>query len=263
MRRYILALALATCAIPIAFATPAIAQSRSEVQRDYNDDVNDARREYWDEIGKADNDWQRRAVRLEYDRNIQKAEEELRDSRSGNRNYRSYRDNNRNDRGYSSNYNSNDVRREFNEDLREAKRQYDQNIREARQEYSDATSNRRAYRSYRNRTTTAYNSNFRNYDYNRYEPGQNGYYPDRYYSVDNSRAERRLGRNDRVYRGSDGRYYCRHEDGTTGLVIGAIAGGILGNQIDNGRSSILGTLLGAGAGAILGREIDKGNVRCK
>jgi hypothetical protein len=190
---------------------------------------------------------------------------------------------NRYDQDYSSNYNSNDVRREYNDDLREArneynhdlrradnprdrreaKRQYHQNVRQARQEYSYATSNRRSYRSYRNVANTGYNTNYRNYDYNRYEPGQDGYYPDRYYSADNSRTERRLSRNDRVYRGNDGRYYCRQEDGTTGLVIGAIAGGILGNQIDNGRSSLLGTLLGAGAGALLGREIDKGDVRCK
>jgi hypothetical protein len=190
---------------------------------------------------------------------------------------------NRYDQGYSRNYNSNDARNAYDDDLRaakaeynrdlrradnsrdrrEAKRKYDQNLRQARQEYSDATSNRRSYRSYRNGANTSNNTNYRDYDYNRYEDGQNGYYADRYYREDNSRAERRLNRNDRVYRGNDGRYYCRQEDGTTGLIIGAVAGGILGNQIDNGRSSLLGTLLGAGAGALLGREIDKGEVRCK
>ena len=38
---------------------------------------------------------------------------------------------------------------------------------------------------------------------------------------------------------------------------------LLGNSLDNGRSSTLGTLLGAGAGALLGREVERGNVRCR
>ena len=72
--------------------------------------------------------------------------------------------------------------------------------------------------------------------------------------------ERRLGRNDRIYRGHDGRYYCRRSDGTTGLVVGAIAGGLLGNAIGG---DTLGALLGAGGGALLGQSIDRGNVRCR
>ena len=72
--------------------------------------------------------------------------------------------------------------------------------------------------------------------------------------------ERRLGRNDRIYRGRDGRYYCKRNDGTTGLVIGGIAGGLLGNAIAGGT---LGTLVGAGGGALLGREIDRGDVKCR
>ena len=43
--------------------------------------------------------------------------------------------------------------------------------------------------------------------------------------------ERRLGRNDRIYRGRDGRAYCRRSDGTTGLVVGAVGGGVLGNLV--------------------------------
>jgi len=73
--------------------------------------------------------------------------------------------------------------------------------------------------------------------------------------------ERRLARDDRIYRGRDGRYYCKRNDGTTGLVIGAIGGGLLGNAISRGDT--LGTILGAGGGALLGREIDRGNVRCR
>lgn len=75
-----------------------------------------------------------------------------------------------------------------------------------------------------------------------------------------SRGERRLGRNDRIYRGRDGRAYCRRSDGSTGLVVGLVGGGVLGNLIGGGT---LGTLLGAGGGALLGRSIDRGNVKCR
>ncbi|WBO22805.1 glycine zipper 2TM domain-containing protein [Sphingomonas abietis] len=74
------------------------------------------------------------------------------------------------------------------------------------------------------------------------------------------RGDRRLGRNDQVYRGHDGRYYCKRNDGTTGLVIGALGGGVAGNRLGGGT---LGTLLGAGGGALLGRSIDRGNVKCR
>jgi len=73
--------------------------------------------------------------------------------------------------------------------------------------------------------------------------------------------ERRLTRQDRVYRGRDGRYYCRRNDGTTGLVIGAALGGVLGGAIGNG--DLLGVILGGAGGAVLGRELDRGNVRCR
>ena len=74
---------------------------------------------------------------------------------------------------------------------------------------------------------------------------------------------RRLTRSDRIYRGSDNRYYCRRDDGTTGLIVGGMAGGVLGNIIAPGGSKTLGTILGAGAGALIGRAIDDGDVVCK
>lgn len=101
-----------------------------------------------------------------------------------------------------------------------------------------------------------------NYDWNRPDPRYGNYDASRYYRQGNY-GERRLGRNDRIYRGSNGRYYCRRSDGTTGLIVGALAGGLLGNALDGGRSSTLGTLLGAGGGALLGQSIDKGNARCR
>jgi hypothetical protein len=86
-----------------------------------------------------------------------------------------------------------------------------------------------------------------------------GWDPSRHYRGGNYR-ERRLGRHDRIYRGGDGRYYCRRNDGTTGLVIGALAGGLLGNAVGG---NTLSTLLGAGGGALLGQSIDRGNIRCR
>lgn len=103
---------------------------------------------------------------------------------------------------------------------------------------------------------------YRRYDYNR--PGPSGQYDaSRYYRTDPRYGERRLSRNDRIYRGSDGQYYCRRPDGTTGLIVGAIAGGVLGNLIAPGRSEVLGTIIGAGAGALIGQEIERGEARCR
>ena len=64
----------------------------------------------------------------------------------------------------------------------------------------------------------------------------------------------RLSENDRVYRGSDGRTYCKRSNGTTGLVLGAVGGGVVGNILGGGT---LGTLLGAGGGALLGKNLDQ------
>src|ERR1700684_2036245 len=102
---------------------------------------------------------------------------------------------------------------------------------------------------------------YRNYDYNR--PPNPPYYADQYYRAARYYQERRLSRNDRSYRGRDGRYYCRRSDGTTGLIVGGAIGALIGNSLSSGRSSVLGTLLGAGAGAALGSSIDRGNVRCR
>lgn len=74
---------------------------------------------------------------------------------------------------------------------------------------------------------------------------------------------RRLSYDDRVWRGDDGRYHCRRSDGTTGLIIGAAVGALVGRQLDGGRERTLGTLAGAGAGALLGREIDRGGLSCR
>ena len=75
-----------------------------------------------------------------------------------------------------------------------------------------------------------------------------------------SHHDRRLTRADYVYRGGDGRYYCRRGDGTTGLVVGGLAGAALGNAIGG---DTIGALLGAAGGAALGNSIDRGRVHCR
>lgn len=85
----------------------------------------------------------------------------------------------------------------------------------------------------------------------------------RYYRDDPRYGERRLSDRDEVYRGSDGRYYCKRSDGTTGLIIGAASGGILGNIIDGGRHRTAGTLIGGALGALAGRSIEQNDIRCR
>jgi len=74
---------------------------------------------------------------------------------------------------------------------------------------------------------------------------------------------RRLGRSDRVWRGNDGRYRCKRDNGTTGLVIGAAAGGLAGHEIAGSGDKTLGAIIGAVGGGLLGREIDKGDLKCR
>lgn len=73
---------------------------------------------------------------------------------------------------------------------------------------------------------------------------------------------RRLSRRDRIWRDGD-RYYCRRDNGTTGLVIGAGVGALLGRTIDTRGDRSVGTILGAIGGGLLGREIDRGELRCR
>jgi hypothetical protein len=85
----------------------------------------------------------------------------------------------------------------------------------------------------------------------------------RYYRRDDRRRPQRLGRNDRIYRGTDNRYNCRRDDGTTGLIVGGISGGVLGNIIAPGGSKTIGTIIGAAAGAAIGKAVDDGDIVCR
>lgn len=67
---------------------------------------------------------------------------------------------------------------------------------------------------------------------------------DRYYS------DRRGYRGDRGYR-------CRKSGGTTGLLVGGVAGALLGRAVDTRGDRTTGTVVGAGAGALAGRAIDR------
>lgn len=88
--------------------------------------------------------------------------------------------------------------------------------------------------------------------------GQNRYYRDHddgRYRDDNRRYAYR------EWRGRDGRRYCRKPDGTTGLVVGAVGGALLGRTIDTSGDRTAGTVLGGVAGALAGRAIERGGNR--
>ena len=106
-----------------------------------------------------------------------------------------------------------------------------------------------------------YYNQYGRYDYNAPDPRYGGYYADNYYRQDRRYRPRYLSQNDRVYRGRDGRYYCRRSDGSTGLVVGAVVGGVAGNLIAPGDSRTLETILGAIGGAAAGAAIDSSSSR--
>lgn len=162
--------------------------------------------------------------------------------------------------------------REYRQDVRDANREYRENlrdaddrgdVRDARREYRDDL--RDARRDYRGNVRQANRNwrDYRRYDYNRPEPGARGYYADQYYRSGRYYQPRYLSRDDRVYRGRDGRYYCRRNDGTTGLLAGGALGGLLGNVIAPGGSKTLGTILGAAGGAAIGTSVDRDRVSCR
>ncbi|GAA0866929.1 hypothetical protein GCM10009115_32810 [Sphingopyxis soli] len=81
----------------------------------------------------------------------------------------------------------------------------------------------------------------------------------RYYAS----RDQRINPNTRIWRGSDGRYRCKKDNGTTGLLIGGAVGGLAGHEIAGNGDKLLGTVLGAAGGALLGREIDRDKYRCR
>ena len=82
-------------------------------------------------------------------------------------------------------------------------------------------------------------------------------------SADQQRRSRNKRYEYREWRGRDGRTYCRKPDGTTGAVIGAVGGALVGRTIDTHGDRTVGTLGGAILGGLAGREIDRSNSRNK
>lgn len=74
---------------------------------------------------------------------------------------------------------------------------------------------------------------------------------------------RRLSHRDRIWRGYDGRYHCRCDNGTIGLIIGAAVGALVGRELDGGRDRTVGAIIGAASGGLLGRAIDRGELKCR
>jgi Glycine zipper 2TM domain len=98
----------------------------------------------------------------------------------------------------------------------------------------------------------------------RWRGGSSDWDASRYYREDPRYTERPLSSSDEVYRGSDGRYYCRRSDGTTGLVIGAGVGALVGHGIDTHGERATGTIVGGVLGALVGREVDRNSdIRCR
>ena len=77
------------------------------------------------------------------------------------------------------------------------------------------------------------------------------------------RYDQRVRSDTRIWRGDDGRYRCRRDNGTTGLLIGGAVGGLAGHEIAGRGDKLLGTIIGAAGGALLGREIDRDKYRCR
>jgi uncharacterized protein YcfJ len=94
---------------------------------------------------------------------------------------------------------------------------------------------------------------------NRYD---NGNYAQRYggYYNQGQRYDRRYANqrynNQRYYN-----HYGQRCSGSTGTIIGAIAGGLLGNEVAGRGDRTLGAIIGAGAGALAGRAIDRSDCR--
>jgi hypothetical protein len=60
-----------------------------------------------------------------------------------------------------------------------------------------------------------------------------------------------------------GGQYCRRSDGSTGTLVGAALGGVVGSEMSRRGSRTKGAVLGAVVGGLLGRSVDRGRVVCR
>ena len=109
----------------------------------------------------------------------------------------------------------------------------------------------RDYRDYRDRR-----------DYRDYRGYRGGYEARPYYMGYDRYYGQPVRADTRIWRGNDGRYYCRKDNGTTGLLVGAGVGALIGHEVAGRGDRTLGAILGGAAGALLGRSIDRSSTRC-
>jgi len=67
----------------------------------------------------------------------------------------------------------------------------------------------------------------------------------------------------KVWRDSRGRLRCHRSNGTTGLIVGAAGGALVGHAIDTHGERATGTILGAVGGALVGRAIERNRMVCR
>jgi uncharacterized protein YcfJ len=67
----------------------------------------------------------------------------------------------------------------------------------------------------------------------------------------------------KTWRDSRGQLRCQRRDGTTGLIVGAAGGALIGRAIDTRGERATGTIIGAAAGALLGRDFERNRFRCR
>ena len=68
----------------------------------------------------------------------------------------------------------------------------------------------------------------------------------------------------KVWRDSQGRLRCQRPNGTTGLIVGAAGGALIGRAIDTRGERATGTIVGGVLGALVGREVERSqDLRCR
>jgi uncharacterized protein YcfJ len=100
-----------------------------------------------------------------------------------------------------------------------------------------------------------YYDNSGNY-YRAYDRRYDQRYDQRYYD---QRYDRRYSQRqyDRRYRN----HYGQRCSGSTGTILGAIAGGLIGREVAGRGDRTVGTIIGGAAGALAGRSIDRSDCR--
>jgi len=159
-----------------------------------------------------------------------------------------------------------DIREETRE-LRRAQREFEQDRADLyRANWDDDRRGRRGWDDDDDRGRNGWGRGGRPANDPRWQRGgwnRPGWHAEQFYTNDWRYAPRVLGRNDPIWRGYDNRYYCRRSDGTTGLIIGGLAGGTLGNVLAPGGSKVLGSIIGGTVGAVIGNSVDRNRVVCR